>query len=384
MRNSGSIQLKETPRRMEGRARACTVTSDLAPDSVLVPGTTLPLGESLMLCHDRVSGLSAAIAIDDTTLGPGLGGVRWMAYPSFDVAVDEACRLSRVMTLKNALAGIPYGGAKSVILRSEAMDGAGGEPLESRAGQLLAFAGFVNRLGGTYVPGVDMGTSVADMATIATVSPWASCNHRDPSPATAQGVFFAIEAAVRHSLGSNLKGVRVTVQGVGHVGAALSERLSAAGALVTVTDVDRMRALEVANRVHGGTVDPDDALALECDVFAPCASARVLNAKSIGDLRCPLIVGAANDVLSERADAALLAQRAIVYVPDFVSNAGGVIDIHAGRVEWTQEQLAAALAEIGQLTTRLLESADRGRSTPLAIAEEMASDRLGHSVTIPD
>jgi leucine dehydrogenase len=242
----------------------------------------------------------------------------------------------------------------------------------------------VNRLGGTYVPGVDMGTSVADMATIATVSPWASCNHWDPSPATARGVFAATEAAVRHTLGRDLSGVRVTVQGVGHVGAALAERLAVAGAVVTVADVDRVRAAEVANRVNGRTVDPEVAHTQECDVFAPCASARVLNARTIGDVRSPLIVGAANDVLSERADAELLAQRGITYVPDFVANAGGVIDIHAGRAEWTEEQLTTALAGIGQLTRELLEAADSDRSTPLAIAEAMASVRLGHAVTIPD
>jgi leucine dehydrogenase len=380
MRNSSSTQLKETPR----RAPARNGTSDANGHSVLVPGTRMPLGENVLLCHDRASGLSAAIAIDDTTLGPGLGGVRWRAYPSFNVAVDEACRLARVMTLKNALADIPYGGAKSVILRTEGTDGVGGDPLQARAAQLLAFAGFVNRLGGAYVPGVDMGTSVEDLATIATVSPWASCDHRDPSPATARGVFFAIEAAVFHTLGGDLRGVRVTVQGVGHVGAALAERLAAAGALVTVADVDRIRAAEVASRVHGTAVDPEVVHAQECEVFAPCASARVLRAQTISELQCSLVIGAANDVLSERADAALLAERGIVYVPDFVSNAGGVIDIHAGRVEWTQDQLTTALAGIGTLTTRLLESADADHSTPLAIAEGLASDRLGHTVTIPD
>ena len=129
-----------------------------------------------MLCHDRDSGLAAAISVDDTTLGPGLGGVRWLAYPSFDVATEEACRLSRVMTLKNALADIPFGGAKSVILRQEEA-GAISNPRQ-RTAQLLAFAGFINRLGGAYVPGVDMGTTVADLATIARVTPWASAPKR--------------------------------------------------------------------------------------------------------------------------------------------------------------------------------------------------------------
>jgi leucine dehydrogenase len=349
---------------------------------VLVPGTHSLLGENLLLCHDRASGLSAAIAVDDTTLGPGLGGVRWMAYPTFDVATEEACRLSRVMTLKNALADIPYGGAKSVILRQNA-DDVGGDARQ-RTAQLLAFAGFINRLGGAYVPGVDMGTSVGDLATIARVTPWASCAQKDPSPATAEGVFSALEATVRHSLGRPLAGARVVVQGAGHVGAALASRLVDAGALVAVADVDTDRAADVASRIGATTVEPELAHAQQCDVFAPCASARVLDAQSITELQCTLVVGAANDVLADRAHAKLLAERGITYVPDFLSNAGGVIQIHAERAGWSQEQLATALAGIGSRTTELLTMADDDRVLPLAVAEAMASERLGHTVTIPD
>jgi leucine dehydrogenase len=364
-------------------AREQVVTrSPIAPqESLLVPGTRSVLGESLLLCHDRDTGLSAAISVDDTTLGPGLGGVRWMAYPSFAVATEEACRLSRVMTLKNALADIPFGGAKSVILRQEV---AGTIDLEQRTAQLVAFAGFINRLGGAYVPGVDMGTSVADLATIATVTPWASCDEKDPSPATADGVFFAIEAAVRHSLRRPLDGVRVMVQGAGHVGAALAERLATAGALVAVADVDSERAAKVARLAGATTIEPDAAHAQACDVFAPCASARILNPRSIAELRCALVVGAANDVLADRADATLLAERGITYVPDFLSNAGGVIHIHAERARWNQAQLATALALIGRRTTELLEAADHDHVLPLVVAEAMASDRLGHTVTVPD
>src|SRR5580692_2960159 len=162
MKTSSGLELREAPRRAARRTKARHGDSTA---SVLVPGTRMPLGENLLLCHDRESGLSAAIAIDDTTLGPGLGGVRWMAYPTFDHAVEEACRLSQVMTLKNAVADIPYGGAKSVMLRQgETPD----EPSQ-RDAQLLAFGSFVRRLGGAYVPGVDMGTTVADLAVIATV-----------------------------------------------------------------------------------------------------------------------------------------------------------------------------------------------------------------------
>ncbi len=348
--------------------------------SELAPGTNALLGEALMLCHDRPTGLSAAIAVDDTTLGPGLGGVRWMPYTSFSAAVEEACRLSQGMTLKNALADIPYGGAKSVILRRE---GDSDDPAWREA-QLRAFARFVSQLGGSYIPGVDMGTSVADLAVIATVAPWVSCNHEDPSPATASGVFHAIAAAVRHVLGRDLSGVRVTVQGAGHVGSALALLLADRGALVGVADVDNRRAHAVARSVDGVVVAPDDALARPCDVFAPCASARVLRRHSIDALRCPLIVGAANDVLAERAGAERLAERGIVYVPDFVSNAGGVLQIHAERAGWDADRLDLSLTTVGRRTFDLLDEAAATGAPPLHVAERWASARLGRPVTIPD
>jgi leucine dehydrogenase len=346
----------------------------------LVPGTRTPLGEEVVLCHDRASGLSAVIAVDDTTLGPGLGGVRWMPYPSFDSAVEEAGRLSRVMTLKNALADIPYGGAKSVIMRQ----GDTADQTDRRQAQLLAFAAFVSQLGGTYIPGVDMGTSVTDLAAIATVAPWVSCNHDDPSPATALGVFHSIAAAVRHTLGRDLPGVAVTVQGAGHVGSALAELLAGRGAVVSVADVDPARAAAVAGRVGGTVVAPEQAHAHSCDVFAPCASARVLQAESIDALRCAIVVGAANDVLAVRSDAGLLARRGIVYVPDFVSNAGGVLQIHAERSGWDAARLQVALAAVGDRTFDLLDQSAAAGALPLHMAEEWASVRIGRAVTIPD
>ena len=349
------------------------------PD-VMIPGTRSPLGEELVLCHDRRSGLAAAIAVDDTTLGPGLGGVRWMPYSSFGAATEEASRLSRVMTLKNALAEIPYGGAKSVIMRvGNVVD----DPAR-RTAQLLAFAGFLRRLEGAYVPGVDMGTSVADLAVLATVVPWASCNHEDPSPATALGVFHAIVAAVRHALGRDLSNIRVTVQGAGHVGSALAGLLADRGAAVCVADTDPGRAIAVARRVGGTVVAPETAHTLACDVFAPCAAARVLQAASIDELRCTMVVGAANDVLAERSCAELLARRDIVYVPDFVSNAGGVLQIHAERAGWETARLTAALATIGQRTSDLLAESAATYALPLHVAEQWASARLGRTVTIPD
>jgi leucine dehydrogenase len=346
----------------------------------LVPGSRAALGEELLLCHDRATGLLAVIAVDDTTLGPGLGGVRWMPYPTYAGAAEEACRLSQVMTLKNAVADIPYGGAKSVIVRQgDAAD----DPVRREA-QLLAFGTYVSRLGGAYVPGVDMGTSVADLAVLATVAPWVSCNHNDPSPATALGVFHSVEAAVRHAFRSDLAGVRVTIQGTGHVGAALARLLADRGARISVADVDARRAAAVAHDIGGTVVAPQEAHALPCDVFAPCASARVLHATAIDELRCAVVVGAANDVLAERSGADRVARRGITYVPDFVSNAGGVLQIHAERSGWEADRLGVALDAVGQRTADLLSEADRTHSLPLHVAERWASARLGRNVTIPD
>jgi leucine dehydrogenase len=219
---------------------------------------------------------------------------------------------------------------------------------------------------------------------IATVVPWVSCNHEDPSPATALGVFHSIDAAVRRTLGRDLSGVRVTVQGAGHVGSTLADLLGSHGARVSVSDIDGGRAAAVARRVGGTVVAPEVAHTIPSDVFAPCAAARVLHAASIDELDCALVVGAANDVLATRFCAELLARRGIVYVPDFVSNAGGVLQIHAERSGWERSRLAVALAAVGQRTSDLLDESVATHALPLHVAEQWTSVRLGRTVTIPD
>src|ERR1700728_5476425 len=189
--------------------------------------------EQVTLCFDRVTGLRAVIAIDDTTLGPGLGGVRWVPRPDMRSAQDEARRLARGLTLKNACADLPYGGAKSVLLRETRVD----TDLMLREDQLRAFGRFVDRLGGAYLPGVDMGTSVDDLAVIGSMTNDVSCDREDPSPWTALGVFAGIEAALSFR-GSSLNDAHVVVQGAGHVGADLARRLAEAGSRVSVADID--------------------------------------------------------------------------------------------------------------------------------------------------
>jgi leucine dehydrogenase len=335
--------------------------------------------EQLTVCADRESGLRAVIAVDDTTLGPGLGGVRWLPYPSPQAAVDEARRLARAMTLKNACADLPYGGAKSVILKTEAKGC--DRTVAERQAQLRAFGRFVARLGGAYLPGVDMGTSVEDLAVIGGVAT-VSCDHEDPSPYTALGVMAGIEAALS-SIGMHPLGARVVVQGAGHVGADLVRRLTGAGCVVSVADVDPARASAVAEEFGARVIDARDAVTTRCEVLVPCATAKVISRANVDALRCRIVAGGANDVLASPDVARLLAQRGIIYVPDFVINAGGVIHIHALRAGWGLDKLEGSLLAIGDRVGTLLARAERTGCTPLAVAEDMASHRLGHSLALP-
>lgn len=322
-----------------------------------------------MVCHDESVGLEGVIVIDDTTLGPGLGGVRFKPYPTLVDGERECRRLAGAMTLKNAVAGLPFGGAKAVIL-------SGGE-IPDRAALMRRFGDFVAACGGDYLPGVDMGTTVADLALMSEAGATVSCSHEDPSPWTALGVGAAVRAAVTHLDGrGDLRGVRVLVQGAGHVGAALAGGLAGDGASVLIADVDADRARAVARQAGAMTVDPGDVAGTPCDVFAPCAVAGVLNAQTIPHLRCRAVAGAANDTLADAADARALAARGIAYVPDFVANAGGVVHIHAVRSGWSTARLRREVLRIGDRTGEVLAQAEREGVTPLEVAEDLAERRL--------
>jgi leucine dehydrogenase len=317
--------------------------------------------EQLVLCRDDETGLRAVIAIDDTTLGPAVGGVRYRAYPSDGAAIRECCRLAAAMTLKNAAAELPYGGAKSVILH----DGA----VVDRSALMHRFGEFVARTGGAYIPGVDMGTTVEDLAMMGAAGADVACSDEDPSPWTALGVAAAIRAAVEHVDGrTDVEGVRVLVQGAGHVGAVLARELAGAGAEILVADVDEARAGALAAELGGTVVAPNAVVDTRCDVFAPCAVARVVNAETVDRLRCRIVAGAANDTLADRACADALAARGITYVPDFVANAGGVIHIHALREGHDEDRLRADVLRIGDRVAEVL--SDGG--LPLAVAEARA------------
>lgn len=325
--------------------------------------------ERIIECHDESVGLSGVIVIDDTTRGPGLGGIRLRPYPSFDAALTECRRLAAGMTLKNAVAELPFGGAKSVIVD----DGR----ITDRIALMRSFGEFVASARGDYLPGVDMGTTTADLAIVAGSGADVSCSDEDPSPWTAAGTHAAIAAAARHELGSaTLEGVSVLVQGAGHVGGALAARLALDGAEVLVADADAARAHEVAGAAGARIVDPSQVIGTSCDVFAPCAIARVLSAETIARLDCRIVAGAANEMLDGDGCDELLAARGIAYVPDFVANAGGVIHIHARRSGWNAPRLTRGIERIGERVEMLLERAERSGATPLAEAHALARRRL--------
>ncbi|MGB2711538.1 MAG: Glu/Leu/Phe/Val dehydrogenase dimerization domain-containing protein, partial [Conexibacter sp.] len=331
--------------------------------------------EQLELFRDPATGLTGAVAIHSTALGPSMGGLRIRRYADVEAAAVDALRLARAMTLKNSAAGLRLGGGKAVLV-----DDGGWEDREAR---LLAFADVVERLGGRYVTAEDVGTSPADMDLIATRTRWvvgrspANGGGGDPSPATARTVFGAIDAAVRSHLGAaSLDGVHVGVLGAGKVGAGLVTLLTGAGAHVVVADVDRMRAEACAAAPHVEVVSVDGFLARELDVLAPCALGELIAAADVPELRCRIVAGAANNPLVDRSAAVALHDADILYVPDFIANCGGIVHV-AAEFEGLDEaaldaQLGACVERIGPL---LDEARGRG-AIPLDVAVEHALERV--------
>ncbi len=335
--------------------------------------------EQVVFGHDAESGLRAVIAIHSTVLGPALGGTRFWPYPTEADAVTDVCRLARGMTYKHAAAGLDQGGGKAVIW---------GDPRTDRTDDLIrAYARFVERLGGRYLTAEDVGTTQADMDLILEttrhvtgVSPSLG-GSGDPSPATAWGVLWAIRAAARSRWGSDdLTGRHVVVSGVGKVGSALVDHLVSDGATVSVADV-RAGAVGAVIDTHGSgrvtAVDASDAHTVACDVFAPCALGAVLSESTVPELRCEIVAGSANNQLATDADDDRIADRGILYVPDYVANAGGVINI-AEEVGggYDRDRAWKRIEGIGATVTDILTLAQTSSITPAEAADRYAESRL--------
>jgi len=324
----------------------------------------------LHFAHDPATDLHAIIAIHSTHLGPALGGARCLPYPSTREATLDAMRLARAMSYKAALAQLPCGGGKAVLLRPP--------EIRDRDAYFEAFGEFVNNLGGRFITAEDSGTSVEDMDRIARRTRYVAGTSRlqggrgDPSPWTALGVRRGIEAAVRHKLGRNdLKGIHVAIQGTGHVGYFLTRELIRAGARVTVCDMNP-EAVHRAEQVGARAVAPEKILDVACDVFAPCALGAALNSNTIARLRAVIVAGAANNQLAEASDAEALARRGILYAPDYVINAGGLVS----SVLTDDQSVERKVVAICDTLTEIFERAARSGETPTQVADRMAEQAL--------
>ena len=326
--------------------------------------------EQVVFCHDRASGLRAVVAIHSTCLGPALGGTRFYPYASEDDALEDVLRLARGMTYKAAAAGLDLGGGKAVII---------GDPVLLRSEALIrAYARFVDSLGGRYITAEDVGTTQADMDLIRRETRHVTGVSRalggsgDPSAATAYGVLYAMKAVSRHLWDTtSLDGRHAVVSGVGKVGYGLVRHLVEERARVTVSDV-APAAVERAVRDFGvDSIPPEKAHAVEADFYSPCALGRVLNANTIAELRCAAVVGSANNQLEDAGCAELIEQAGVLYAPDFVVNAGGVVNIAEELIGYHRERAYASVRRIFDTTSAVI-----GQAASLGITTAEAANRL--------
>jgi leucine dehydrogenase len=335
-------------------------------------------GEEVALRYHAPTETWMFICVQSTVLGPAAGGTRLKVYPDPADALRDGLRLASAMTSKNAIADLPLGGGKAVLAVPELPSG------EARRALLLRYGDLLESLHGTYWTACDMNTVPSDMDVIAERCSYvfarteANGGSGTSVPATADGVFVGIRASAAHAFGSeDLEGRTVAIQGVGAVGALLARQLRDAGARLVLSDIDEVRAKELAAEVGADVVGADEAIDVECDVLSPCAIGGVLSAETIPRLRCAIVAGAANNQLSEPQDAERLAERGILYAPDYVVNAGGII--HLAALEMLGEDIARRDERIAGIAGTLAEAyriADaEGISTERA-AERMAQTRL--------
>ncbi|KAF1067088.1 MAG: Leucine dehydrogenase [Pseudomonas citronellolis] len=327
--------------------------------------------ESLHVTQDPTTGLKAIIAIHNSRLGPALGGCRYLPYATDEAALRDATRLAQSMSYKAALAGLPQGGGKAVILRATHVN--------NRGALFEAFGRFIQSLDGRYITAVDSGTSSVDMDCIAqhTEHVTSTTAAGDPSPHTALGVFAGIRASAHARLGSDdLEGLRIAVQGLGHVGYALAEHLHAAGAELLVSDLDAGKVQLAVEQFGAQPIASDALFSTPCDILVPCGLGGVLTSQSVSHLRCAAVAGAANNQLARPEVADELEARGILYAPDYVINAGGLIYValrHRG------EALPAITAHLTRIAARLTDiyaHAQADHRSPSRVADELAERLL--------
>jgi leucine dehydrogenase len=328
--------------------------------------------ERVLFCNDDASDYRGIIAIHNTTLGPAVGGTRVWNYANENAALNDALRLSRGMTYKNALAGLPFGGGKSVILADNKNF--------DRERLFRAHGRFVDQLNGSYITAEDVGTKPADMDYVLMETPHVAgllSRSGDPSPATARGVMQAILASAKHRWSaSNLEGKTIAIQGCGNVGHNLARYLHAAGAKLIVADVDEKKLDQVAKECDARVVDTKEIFSVQADVFSPCALGGILNDETIPQLRAEIVAGAANNQLLEDSHGYALAERGILYAPDYVANAGGIINGCIELLSWTKERAAQRVTQIYETALRVFEIADTEKIPTHKAADKLAENYL--------
>ncbi len=340
--------------------------------------TTIPVEryEKVLKAEDPSIGFKAIISVHDTTLGPALGGLRMWPYKSEDEALTDVLRLSRGMTYKSAVARTGLGGGKSIII---------GDPATQKKAEIFhAMGEFVDSFKGKYITAEDVGTSVADMEWIRERTKWVTGRSRaeggsgDPSPYTAYGTFLGIKAFVEEVMKKkSLKGITVGIQGVGHVGYYLGQRLREAGCKLIVCDVNREKVEYAAKELGASVCGPDEIYSREMDVFAPCALGAVINDKTIPQFKCRIVAGASNNVLHEPRHGAELKKRNIAYAPDYVINAGGVINVSYELVPGGYDE-AASNRKVEGIYGTLKQILEISRAKDITTAE--AADHLAEEI----
>ncbi|RWX01612.1 Glu/Leu/Phe/Val dehydrogenase dimerization domain-containing protein [Flavobacterium cerinum] len=335
--------------------------------------------EQIVFCHDKDTGLKAIIGIHNTVLGPALGGTRMWKYANEWEALNDVLRLSRGMTFKSAISGLNLGGGKAVII--------GDSKIDKTPEMITSFGKYVNSLSGRYITAEDVGTTTQDMDLIRDVTPYVTGISEErggsgnPSPVTAYGVYMGMKAAAMHQFGSDkLAGKKVLVQGTGHVGETLIDYLTKEGALVQISDINEARMQEVSAKYGAAIFTGDDVYSADVDIYAPCALGATINDDTINKIRAKVIAGAANNQLAnDIVHGKILQEKGILYAPDFLINAGGIINVYAEIVGYDKAEAMRRTENIYNTTLEIFNVAEsKGITTQqaaMAIAQQRIDDK---------
>jgi leucine dehydrogenase len=328
--------------------------------------------EQIVMCSDPSVGYKGILAVHSTRLGPALGGTRFWQYATDEEAITDALRLSRGMTYKNAVAGLHLGGGKSIII--------GDNKIKDREKIFRAHGRFVESLGGRYITAEDVGTSTKDMSYVQMETSHVAGlagKSGDPSPVTAHGVFRAVQASANRKWGSDsLEGKTIAIQGCGSVGTYLAKELSAAGAKLIVSDIDSAKAARVSQLTGAKIVEGDSIFTADADIFSPCALGGIINDTTIPKLRVEIVAGGANNQLLEERHGDALQAKGILYAPDYVANAGGVINVYGEVVGWDEQRALDKADDIYDTILKVFDIAEAKRIPTYEAADRLAELRL--------